>query len=56
MIRIGIIGLSPGNGHPYSWAAICNGYNTEAMSNCPFPIIPEYLAKETWPDAQIADV
>ena len=56
MIRLGIIGLSPGNGHPYSWAAICNGYNLEAMSGCPFPVIPQYLAQEKWPDAKISDV
>lgn len=56
MIRIGIIGLSPGNGHPYSWAAICNGYDPIAMSNCPFPVIPQYLAEEKWPDARIPDV
>jgi len=42
--NLGIIGLSPGNGHPYSWAAIFNGYNREKMAECPFPVIPEYLA------------
>ena len=56
MIRIGIIGLSPGNGHPYSWSAICNGYDPEAMSNCPFPVIPQYLDAQTWPDAKIPGV
>ena len=56
MIRIGIIGLSPGNGHPYSWAAICNGYDPVAMSDCPFPVIPQYLAEQEWPAAKIPDV
>lgn len=45
MIKIGIIGMSPGNGHPYSWSAIINGYDPQKMSKCPFPVIPEYLAK-----------
>jgi hypothetical protein len=56
MIKLGIIGLSEGNGHPYSWSAICNGYNIEAMKTCPFPSIPEYLAQEDWPDARIPNV
>ena len=52
-IKFGIIGLSIGNGHPYSWAAILNGYNVEAMAEAPFPSIPEYLSKERWPEAQL---
>ena len=35
-----------GNGHPYSWSAIFNGYDPEEMASCPFPVIPEYLSKE----------
>lgn len=46
-IRIGIIGSSKGNGHPFSWSAIINGYDRIAMrTNCPFPAIPEYLDLE----------
>jgi len=48
-LRMGIIGLSPGNGHPYSWAAICNGYDPEEMAECGFPAIPDYLARQSWP-------
>lgn len=43
---LGIMGLSPGNGHPYSWSAICNGYDPKVMAGCPFPVIPQYLAKQ----------
>jgi predicted dehydrogenase len=53
MIKLGIVGMSPGNGHPYSWSAIFNGYNSQEMKSCDFPIIPEYLAKQRWPDCQI---
>jgi len=42
-IRLAMIGMVEGNGHPYSWSAIFNGYNKEAMTECPFPVIPEYL-------------
>ena len=49
MINLGIIGLSEGNGHPYSWSAIFNGYNKEEMKNCGFPSIPDYLSKQNLP-------
>lgn len=52
-LRLGIIGLSDGNGHPYSWAAIFNGYDPAAMASCPFPAIPDYLAKQVFPRDQI---
>ena len=48
-LRLGIIGLSPGNGHPYSWSAIFNGYNPEPMQQCGFPVIPQYLARQQFP-------
>lgn len=48
-IKLGILGLSEGNGHPYSWSAIFNGYDPKAMAQCPFPTIPEYLAKQQFP-------
>ncbi len=46
-IRLGIIGMTEGNGHPYSWSAIFNGYDRERMTaECPFAGIPAYLNKE----------
>ena len=48
-IRLGIIGMTEGNGHPYSWSAIFNKYDREAMTKeCPFPGIPAYLNKENY--------
>lgn len=44
-IRLGMIGLSDGNGHPYSWSAIVNGYDLNYLKDCPFPSIPEYISK-----------
>lgn len=49
-MRLGIVGMSEGNGHPYSWSAIFNGYNPEVMKDCPFPAIPDYLAKQHFPE------
>jgi Predicted dehydrogenases and related proteins len=46
-IRLAILGVTPGNGHPFSWSAIFNGYDERAMAaECPFPGIPAYLRKE----------
>ena len=46
-IRLGIIGMSEGNGHPFSWSAMFNGYDQKSMTEeCPFAGIPVYLNKE----------
>jgi len=45
-IRIAMVGMVDGNGHPYSWSAIFNGYDPDKMRRCPFPVIPEYLGRQ----------
>jgi len=45
-IRIAMLGMVDGNGHPYSWSAMFNGYDREVMADCPFAGIPAYLNKE----------
>ena len=45
-IRLAMLGMVDGNGHPYSWSAIFNGYNREAMASCPYETIPEYLGRQ----------
>jgi hypothetical protein len=54
-LRLGVVGLSEGNGHPYSWSAIINGYDAEAMAGCPFAAIPAYLAARSFPRDQLTD-
>ena len=44
--KIAMLGMVDGNGHPYSWSAMFNGYNKEAMEDCGFPVIPRYLEKQ----------
>jgi len=45
MLKLGVIGMSEGNGHPYSWSAIVNGqYNDKEMANCGYAGIPVYLS------------
>lgn len=46
-IRLAMLGMVDGNGHPYSWSAIINGrYDAEAMRECGYPVIPQYLGAE----------
>ena len=56
IIRVGILGESEGNGHPYSWSAICNGYSKTEILNCNYPEIIHYLSKEKWPESKIKGV
>ena len=41
-----MLGMIEGNGHPYSWSAIINGYNPQEMANCPYPAITAYLGRQ----------
>jgi len=45
-IKLAMLGMVDGNGHPYSWSAIFNGYDPEVMAECPYETIPDYLGKE----------
>lgn len=46
-LRLGVVGLNEGNGHPFSYSAIFNGYDEEALLKyCPFPLIREYLLRD----------
>lgn len=45
-LRLAMLGMIDGNGHPYSWSAIINGYQPAEMAKCPYPAIPGYLGKQ----------
>jgi hypothetical protein len=61
-IRLAVLGCSSGNGHPYSWSAMFNGYDRELMTQeCPFAGIPVYLNKQpadtlTIPGARVTHI
>ncbi len=55
-LRFGMIGMSEGNGHPYSWSAIFNGYEPAFMKDCPFPVIPDYLSKRRFPEDGLSEL
>ena len=44
MLKIGIIGMSPGNAHPYSWSAIINGrFDAGEINRIGYPAVSAYL-------------
>jgi len=44
MIKIGMIGMSQGNAHPYSWTAIINGmFSRKELDQAGFPAVSDYL-------------
>jgi predicted dehydrogenase len=46
MVRsIGIIGLSEGNGHPFSYGSIINGYSPEGLAASGWPGINDYVTR-----------
>lgn len=45
-IRIAMLGMIEGNGHPYSWSAIINGFDEDELKFCPYPAIQNYLREQ----------
>ncbi|NND32985.1 MAG: Gfo/Idh/MocA family oxidoreductase, partial [Saprospiraceae bacterium] len=44
MVKIGMIGMSPGNAHPYSWSSIVNGtYDASEIIRVGYPGVADYL-------------
>jgi hypothetical protein len=41
--RVGTIGFSEGNGHPFSFSAIINGYDDGGFADAGWPVIHRYL-------------
>jgi predicted dehydrogenase len=52
-LRLAMLGMIEGNGHPYSWSAIINGYDPAAMAACPYPGIITYLGQQPLETMQI---
>ena len=55
MIKIGMIGISEGNGHPYSFSAIINGFDNDAMKNSGWDNIYSYLKEQDKTEFGIGD-
>ncbi len=55
-LRLGILGLNEGNGHPYSFSAIVNGYDEAGMAEAGWPVIYNYLRQRDPSEFGFADV
>jgi hypothetical protein len=56
LIKVGMIGYNEGNGHPYSFSAILNGYNREEMELSSFPTIAKYLSLKSSEDFGVGNL
>ena len=45
-LKLAMLGMIEGNGHPYSWSGIINGYNPAEMAKCPYAGIPIYMGRQ----------
>ena len=46
-LKLAMLGMTEGNGHPYSWSIIINGkYNAKALAECPYAAIIDYISKQ----------
>lgn len=45
-LRLGVIGYSEGNGHPFSFSAIINGYDGSALREAGWSVIADYLDRQ----------
>lgn len=45
-LDLGVVGVTEGNGHPYSFAAIVNGYDEAGMADSGWDVIHEYLREK----------
>lgn len=55
-MKVGIIGLSEGNGHPFSFSSIINGFNKDAVVNAGWGGIASYLLRQSSVDIGIDGV
>jgi predicted dehydrogenase len=55
-LRLAMLGMIDGNGHPYSWSAIINGYDRAEMARCPYAAIPNYLGAQPHDQVRVPGV
>lgn len=52
---IGIIGMSEGNGHPFSYSSVINGYSPQGLSESGWPGIYDYVRRRHASDFGMGD-
>lgn len=55
VLRLGMIGYSEGNGHPFSFSAIVNGYDGAALRAAGWGVIADYLDRQDPMDIGMAE-
>lgn len=55
-MKLGVIGISPENGHPFSFSAIINGYDEQAFAKTEWQVILDYLKKRNSNEFGFTDV
>ena len=55
-IKLGMIGFSEGNGHPYSFSSIINGYDDEGFEKTDWNVIHDYLRKKDMSEFGFEDI
>ena len=56
VIRIGMIGISEGNGHPFSFSAIINGYSDSGLAASGWSVIYDYVRRRDPSEIGFGDV
>jgi hypothetical protein len=56
VIRVGIIGLSEGNGHPFSFSAILNGYSDQGLQAAGWKVIYDYVKRRDQAEFGVNDM
>lgn len=55
MKKVGVVGFSEGNGHPFSFSAIINGYDPTAFASAGWPVIDGYMKQQHAADFGFGD-
>ncbi|RAR59094.1 putative dehydrogenase [Onishia taeanensis] len=54
--RVGMLGMSDGNGHPFSFSAIINGYSDNGMRHSGWPGIYDYVRRRHGSEFGVGDL
>lgn len=54
--RVGMLGMSDGNGHPFSFSAIINGYSDSGMRHSGWPGIYDYVSRRHGSEFGVGDL
>ena len=46
-LSLGVVGTTPGNGHPYSFASIVNGYSDAGFDDSEWGVVHDYLREKS---------